>query len=348
METYMKKLTISIITILSLIMYDAQSVDITKSVTKGEFKKVGAAGGQFLKIGVGARAGGMAGAYGALANDLTAVHWNPAGIADLQNMSGYFSYTQWVAGLSHNFAAISLPVAENFTAAASFISFLSDRIPVTTLEFPDGTGNTYRYNDVAVGITFSGYLTTQFSFGITAKYISSTFASLYSDGIAFDVGTMYDTGIQGIKLGFSMHNLGTEQEYRGVDLKSTKKYIEDLFASSLDIQYLASPFAVPLIFRAGATSDVLDIQDHKLIAAVDFVTSSDVAEQFALGTEYTWMNFVSVRAGYRFGSDMFGFSAGAGLKYLTSGFTGQIDYSISPSFELGLVNRLSIVLNLGD
>ncbi len=345
----MKKTFILLISVLSLIVYNAYSVDdITKAVTKGEFKKVGAAGGQFLKIGIGARAEGMAGAYGSLANDLTAIHWNPAGIADLQNMSGYFSYTQWVAGLSHNFAAISLPVGENFTAAAGLISFVSDKIPVTTLDFPDGTGNTYRYSDVAVSFTFSGYLTSQFSFGITAKYISSTFASLYSDGIAFDVGTMYDTGIQGIKLGFSMHNLGTEQEYRGVDLKSTKKYIEELFAAPQDIQYLASPFALPLVFRAGITSNVIDIQDHKLIAALDFITTSDVAEQFAIGAEYTWMNFASVRAGYRFGSDMFGFSAGVGLKYLTSGFSGQIDYSINPTFELGLVNRISIALNLGD
>ena len=37
--------------------------DLTVGTSKGEFVKVGAAGAQFLKMEVGARANGMAGAY---------------------------------------------------------------------------------------------------------------------------------------------------------------------------------------------------------------------------------------------------------------------------------------------
>ena len=44
-----------------------------QSVTAGEFTKVGLSGGQFLKIGVGARANGMAGAYAGVANDMTSI-----------------------------------------------------------------------------------------------------------------------------------------------------------------------------------------------------------------------------------------------------------------------------------
>jgi threonine dehydratase len=48
------------------------------------FEKVGTFDGQFLKIGVGARAEGMGGAFVAVADDPSAVFWNPAGIARLE------------------------------------------------------------------------------------------------------------------------------------------------------------------------------------------------------------------------------------------------------------------------
>jgi len=42
---------------------------------------VGTNAAAFLEIGVGARAMAMGGAYGAVANDASALYWNPAGIA---------------------------------------------------------------------------------------------------------------------------------------------------------------------------------------------------------------------------------------------------------------------------
>src|SRR5271167_1887126 len=39
--------------------------------------------GEFIAIGVGGRALGLGGAYAALANDVTAGYWNPAGLSDL-------------------------------------------------------------------------------------------------------------------------------------------------------------------------------------------------------------------------------------------------------------------------
>lgn len=337
-------MTIALLSVLS--NNSVLAVDKPTGSSAGEFLKVGAAGSQFLKIGIGARANGMAGAYTSVANDLTALYWNPAGVADVKGMNGEFHYTQWFAGYSHSFAALSMPISEGFTASAHLVSFSSDKIPVTTLAQPEGTGSHYTVNDLVAGVSISGYLTDQFSFGVTGKMVHNAFSALNSQGIAFDVGTLYDTEIQGIKLGFAIFNLGSEMEYEGQDLKTTKKYIEELKSAPWDVTFLANPYTMPLIFRAGISSEVIAQEDHKVILAGDFITLSDTPEQFAIGAEYTWIDLVSVRAGYRFGQDQLGLSFGLGLSYLTDGVKGQLDYSLTPTADIGWINRLSIAVGL--
>jgi hypothetical protein len=263
-------------------------------------------------------------------------------------MSADFSYTQWFATYSHNFGAIALPVGDGYTAAFSVISLSSGDIPVTTVEKPEGTGSVYQVNDIAVGASFSGYLTDQFSFGVTVKYIQNAFSSVSANGFAFDIGTKYDTGIQGIKLGFSMHNLSTQQQYDGTDLRTSKKLNDALDQAPLDATYLAYPFNLPITFRAGISSQIIDTDEHKLLAAADFVTLTDIPEQFMLGAEYVWNDFLSFRGGYIFGQDQLGISGGVGLKYYGGAFGGSIDYSINPTVNLGLVNRLTVALSFGS
>jgi hypothetical protein len=314
----------------------------------GEFSKVGAAGGQFLKIGVGARANAMGGAFGAVSNDLSSVFWNPAGLAEISTMTADFSYTQWFATYSHNFGAIAMPVGSGYTAAFSVTNLSSGDIRVTTVDKPEGTGSFYQVNDIAVGASFSGFLTDQFSFGVTVKYVQNAFSSVSASGFAFDIGTKYDTGIQGIKLGFSMHNLSTQQQYDGTDLRTSKKLEETLDMAPLDATYLAYPFNLPITFRAGISSELIKEDEHKLLAAVDFVTLTDVPEQLSLGAEYVWNDFLSFRGGYTFGQSQLGISGGIGLKYFGGAFGGSVDYSINPTVNLGLVNRLSVSLVFGS
>lgn len=327
-----------------------------QSVTAGEFTKVGLSGGQFLKIGVGARGTGMAGAYSAVTNDLTAIYWNPAGLVEVDGYGADFSHTFWFAGMSHSFAAIMMPVSETFRVAASFVGFSSGDINITTTDQPDGTGGLYNVNDIAVGVTLAGNLTEQFSFGVTGRFVNHGFTNMAASGFTFDVGTRYNTGFNGLVLGFAINNLGTPQTFDGPEVTSTNRPIPGLNASPIDMQIQTSSFEMPLSFRAGLGVDMFDgmISDrpitdpddgtviHQWIMAGDFETFADVPEQFAIGTEYTFREFVSIRAGYRFGSDQFGLSGGVGLKYMAGGFDGSIDYSISPTTELGLVNRLSV------
>ncbi|NLO18965.1 MAG: PorV/PorQ family protein [Ignavibacteria bacterium] len=335
-----------VLTIFASLVYQAQAVDnMTSGSSAGEFSKVGVAGAQFVKIPVGARANGM-GAYAAVANDLTSIYWNPAGLAEVKYMAGNFSYSSWFSDFQQSFAAMSLPIGDYFTSALSFNTFGCDKIERTTLERPEGTGTYYSVNDFAIGLSLAGYLTEQFSFGVTGKYLYNSIADLDASGFAFDIGTKYETGIQGIKLAFSIHNLGTRMTYSGQDLNSTKKIVNELYMQPLDVQYLTSSYNVPLIFRAGIASDVYTDEDHNVTAAFDFLTLSESPEQFVLGAEWTWKRILSVRGGYRFGHDQFGLCGGIGLSYIAGGVGGQIDYSITPTQDIGIVNRISLNLDL--
>ena len=93
--------------------------------------KTGTSAAAFLSIGVGARAIGMGEAYVAVSNDALALYWNPGGLAFIDAVSITTTHTEWFAGLSHDFAGISVPVGEGaIGVSASF--FTSDKIELTT------------------------------------------------------------------------------------------------------------------------------------------------------------------------------------------------------------------------
>ncbi len=342
----MKKLlnSIAIVLIISGFSINMTATEGTgASTTKGEYQKIGAQGAQFLKIGAGAR-GAAIGAYTSITNDLTSITWNPAGVADVKSFSLHNSYAGWLANYTHDFFAVSVPLGD-FTLAASVISFSTGEAEWTTVEKPGDNNIHYKISDICVGATIAGYLTDQFSFGITAKYVTNSLKELSSTGIAFDVGTNYDLGFQGLKIGFSIMNLGTPMQYDGSDLNSSKEWKEELNSMPLDVQFLTSSFNMPLIFRAGLSSMVYEQEDHQLLAAGDFYTYSDVPEEFALGLEYKWKKIISLRAGYLFGHDQFGLSFGAGIDYNFGGLGGVFDYCAQPTADFGLVHRIS--LNVG-
>lgn len=359
MNRYLKIVCTSALAITTLVFTSPETQAQPVSVTAGQITKVGLSGGQFLKIGVGARATGMAGAYSGIANDLSSIFWNPAGVADIKGYSADISHTFWFAGMSHSFAAVAIPVGEKFRLAASFTSFSSGDIRISTTSDPDGTlGGTYNVSDVAIGFTLAGYLTEQFSFGATAKFVSHGFTNANAGGIVFDVSSKYKTGFNGIDLGFGISSLGGQMEYTGSDFNRTLRPTQGVDQSSVDATILTAPFNMPLSFRAGLGIDMFQglVQDapevdadgtkmHGWLVGVDFETFADVPEQVAVGTEYTFRDFIALRAGYRFGSDEFGLSGGVGLKYDSQDFNGRIDFSISPTNNIGLVNRLSVVLN---
>src|SRR5438309_1029920 len=64
----------------------------------------GTVSGQFLKIGTSARAIGMGGAQVAVAEGVSSMGFNPAGIMVVGDMGFGATYTAWLASIQHSFA----------------------------------------------------------------------------------------------------------------------------------------------------------------------------------------------------------------------------------------------------
>jgi hypothetical protein len=287
------------------------------------------------------------------------VYWNPAGIATIDGISFTASYTSWVAGLNHNFVALALPVGEQYAAAISFVSLSSGDIEITTVDNPEGTGSFYSISNIAIGLTFGGKLTEQFGFGASLKYIDESLSSLSSSGLMFDVGTIYETGIQGLRLGMSISNLGSELRFDGQDL-STRVSPTDGAARQRDLNaaILTNDYPVPLAFRVGVAADLIGTDEeivtleqrkrvkgeHRLTASAEFETLSDTPEQYVMGLEYVWSNFLSLRGGYRFGHDELGLAAGGGVQFESAGFVGSVDYSWNMMDNLTHIHRIGVSL----
>ena len=75
----------------------------------------------FLEIGVGSRAVAMGGAFVATANDASAMYWNAAGLGLLKNIETIFVHTDWLAGISYDYAGIIFPLMNDAAIGLSII-----------------------------------------------------------------------------------------------------------------------------------------------------------------------------------------------------------------------------------
>lgn len=308
-----------------------------------EFSKVGVGTGTFLSLPVGARATAMGSAFSGIADDASALYWNPAGITNVPGANFAGSYSAMFAGITHNFAAATFGISESYTAGISAVTLSSGDIEITDLFNQEGTGAYYSATDLAFGVTIAGKLTDQFSFGATGKLVSMSIADVNASGVAFDFGTMYDPGILGLTIGFAIQNLSAPLKYSGPNLVERGRTNPVTGNRDADAELEVNSVSLPLIFRAGVAADIIkDNADHALQAGAEFSTTSNAPEHLGVGVEYVWKNLLAARAGYQIGSsDAFGLSGGVGVIYDSGSFFGELDYAVRPHATMGLVNTIT-------
>jgi len=321
-----------------------------------QFAKVGTAGLKFLDIGVGGRALAMGEAYAAVANDASAIFWNPAGMANIKSGDFFAGYTSWPADINLYSAAFAKKTGYGHLGVSFTILNTGLMNRVTTFD-PDGDfSGTFAYEDWAAGLTYGRYLTDRFAFGATFKLLKEKLADWDKTGWAVDIGTYYETGFRSLRIGMAIVNFGPDMRFDVADVDGIavpKGMNREDFFDGLDnngdgfvdndTEEKAVP--LPLNFRAGIAFDVFETASSKATFAADLMHPSDNEERYNFGGEYWFQDMLALRAGWKINADEGGFTAGAGFKLPLSDFGDiSLDYAFNDLGKLSNVHRGSFSL----
>jgi len=322
------------------------------SASRAEFTKAGTAAAQFLKIGIGARAVGMGDAFVALANDASALYWNPGGLPNLERPSLIVSHSEWFADIRHEFAGFILPVGRNNMLGISAIALNTPEQEVTTVQQPDGAGIYYDVGDIAVGLSYARALTDRFSTGLTLKFIQQNAYNETARTVALDIGTHLRTGYHGLTIAMCMSNFGGNLQLEGRDLIALVDSDPDLDGNfTTDARLKTESWPLPLNFRVGLALDVvggaesfLPMAQNRLTIAVDGNHPKDNRERVNIGGEYAWRELIFARAGYKINYDLEKWAFGGGLRIGLGQQIMALDFALVDFGDLGKVSRFSAEL----
>jgi hypothetical protein len=305
--------------------------------------------GEFLRIGVGARALGMGSAFVGLADDGTAAYWNPAGLATLAERQVTAMHAEQFGSIvQYDFLSYVMPVG-NPGKPKQAISLALVRLGVS--DIPDTRGLSLAYdannngkfdypedllevdegrfvfdsdNDVAFLFSYARDVRAGLSLGGNFKYIRQWLGdSLRSNGFGIDLGLLY-VGRGGLSVGATLRdatttrilwNTGTS-EFIAPSLRlgaaKTRGFKDrrHLVTGALDVQ-------------VGFSDERLSSQAH--LGGVTF--------EFHPGLEYWYDRKLALRAGF----EAQNFTAGAGLRYGKFG----LDYAYLDHRDLDASHRVS-------
>jgi len=279
--------------------------------------KEGTSGAKFLNVGVGARAAAMADAYDPIASGPEAIFWNAAGLVNVENQGITVSDNEWVVDTR----MVAGAYARRFgfgTVGFMVESLMYGSMDETTVQHPDGTGNTFGAMDMAAGVALGRRLTDRFSVGGTVKMVRLSFSDVEgvdpAMGVAFDVGTQYMTGFRTLRMAITLQNLGPEMQYGGTyrELQRTRgSYEEEEFES----------FSLPVVVRLGVAYDPVE----SMTLCVNAAHPNDGDETLDFGGEWWPLKMVAIRGGYKLNYDEAKYTGGVGFKF--SGFRPDLAYS---------------------
>lgn len=170
---------------------------------------VGTTAGNFLKIGVGARAAGLGEAYNAISDDIYGIYWNPAGLSQLKQKTIGITYTRWLKDINYNF--IGYAQEFNFITVAFGINQLS-LPPIEKYDkYGYATGKSYTATDTALNLSFAKELSQNLFTGLNIKFLQLNIDKFYTDGFAGDIGVLYRSDM--LSVGLTFQNLGSQIKF---------------------------------------------------------------------------------------------------------------------------------------
>jgi opacity protein-like surface antigen len=222
---------------------------------------------------------------------------------------------------------------------------------------PEGTGERWNAKDLAIGLSYARRLTDHFSIGGTAKYVNQTIYNESANSLTFDLGLLFVTDFNGLRIGMSMSNFGGDLTLDGRDLLNRVDTDPTNSGSNktLVAKLKTDPWPMPLLFRVGVAMDVVKDDLMSVTVAVDGLRPSDNTESVNVGAEVGVMDMFFVRAGYKslFSNEpplnkdvqQDGLTLGAGIKYNINGVAAvEVNYAFQKFGLFGNLNTIALAV----
>lgn len=293
--------------------------------------KLGTAGAPELLIPMGARNVAIGGSNIANVQGVDAIYWNPAGLSRLSGAQASFTYMDYFADMSVSYIAIGAKVGSFGVIGLSLQSLDIGKIPVTTVDQPEGTGQELSTNFITFGATYSKALTDRIQFGLNAKIVSEKIGVMSAMAMAFDFGLQY-VSPWGVDFGVTMRNYGSNLKYDGTGIE---------FDSGI-------PFANP---NATTRKTKLDMASHELPTSLNM----GVGYRYQLSEEhvvnisglYGNNNFTldEINTGIEYGYNSFFFLRGG---YNVPLYPDDFPETVKDDYQYGFTAGFGLHLNVGN
>jgi len=337
----------------------------------------GTTSAEFLLLGASARGLALGGAFSALSTDISALYYNPAGIAQLNRPGAMLSSYSYVANTRYVWGGLAMPLAGGSKAIGVQLgNFGFSNQPVYTVDNPEGDGTTYNVAETYAGVSLAQNFSDRFSAGFTAKIISDKLGKTSASAWAVDFGTNFHAmaGGRPLRASFVIQNLGSSLKHTGTALDVT--VTRPPVAGQVDVPQEGQPadlrtkeWNLPVLFRVGLALDVLSMEQRRVTILSEFNQPNNTRPGFGVGAEVMLSDlgktgfFVAGRGSYSYQSDnnldapnapftttmsgaqhRDGLAAGFGVGYKKGDMGLGMDYAWRSMGVLGGTNILSFTV----
>lgn len=299
----------------------------------------GTSGALTLRYPVGGRAIGMGEAFVAVADDTSAIYWNPAGLTFLSQKELLFFYLEGLTDTNYGFVGFAGPTNIG-TLGVSIASLQGGKAEIYSLTEP--TREVTAQTDYVGSLSYANRLAGVLSAGVNIKIIQSELGEAEkASAYAYDIGMLYETPLENLFLGAVAQNMGDKIKYIDEEdplpmttkvglaytiFMETRSDVEEGEIESLFAKSKAEPESIPVI--------------HNITIAVDAEKPNDDDYRTNIGLEYWYADTFALRTGYKLGRDTESFSAGLGW-----GYGGvEFDYAYAPVKDLESNHRVSLII----
>ncbi len=250
--------------------------------------------GAFLRLGVGARAQALGGAFTAIAEDASASFWNPAGLGQLNELQLIASYQKMSLDRLYNFVSAAAPFGMRGTLSLSWVGLSISGIEGRSANTaqPDFT---FSNSENALYLSYAHRLFEGFYFGISAKGIYQQMYQSSAVGAGLDVAFLYRV-TDAIRVGFMIQDVNTQIRWEN----GTREVF-------------------PRAIRGGVAVNL----ESNLVFSIDLLKYPEENVQVVFGGEYLALRRLPVRLGYT----SQGMVAGGGIRLPMKNWFLQVDYA---------------------